>query len=168
MLAVAFCVFVVYPLVSLFIPRQGTVNSVSDLEKIYSQADRVTKVSFTNSITQKLPFYGPIHYRLILFKEPLIILNGQVNTNLLYAFINANTNTVFYWSGADNEFETGWPNPNLYPTTVWTNIVFKSEIPVDVVGVGTYVAGVEGEISLLSGTIKIRASSSDGPVSPNK
>lgn len=164
LLVLAFCVFVIYPVVSLFIPRQGTVNSVSDLQKIYRKADRITEASFTNAIVQKLPFDGPIHYRLILFKEPLLILKGTVNTNLLHAFISANTNTVFLWSGADNELETGWPD---YPA-IWTNIVFNSEIPVDIVGVGTYIAGVRGEIDLLSGSIKISSGSSDGPVSPRK
>lgn len=164
LLVVGFCVFVVYSVVSLFIPRQGTVNNVSDLKRIFRQADCVTEASFTNSIIQKLPFNGAIHYRLILFKEPLLVLRGGLNTNTLPAFIRANTNATFVWRGAGNEIEEGWPDAQAYPAAIWTNITFRSEIPVEVAGVGTYAAGVQGEIDLRSGSIAISSGSSDGPV----
>lgn len=38
LLIAAFGIFILYSVVSVFIPRQGTVTSVSELQKVYSKA----------------------------------------------------------------------------------------------------------------------------------
>ena len=151
LLAVALGIFVVYPIVSLFIPRHGTVARVLDLQKVYNKAGPRIAATFTNSLIQKFPFNGPIDWKLILFKDSIVYLNGKVDTNALHQFITSNPGTKFMWTGADNEFETGWPNSKDYATTTWTNIIFKTEVVA-----GPYGTCIQGNLDLCSGLVTLQ------------
>lgn len=150
-LAAAFGIFVVYSVVSLFIPRYGTAANVSDLKSVYAKVGGPIAASCTNSLIQQFPFDGPISWEIIFFKEPLILLNGKADTNRLHQFISSHPNTRFIWSGAGNEGEEGWPNGQDYPTTIWTNISFKTVLVIE-----GYDAVIEGQIDLRSriGTVR--------------
>jgi hypothetical protein len=162
-LAAAFGIFILYSVVSVFIPRHGTVASVSDLEKVYSKAGPQVTATFTNSLIQKFPFDGPIDWKLIRFKEPMVFLTGRVDTNALRQFIGDHATTKFLWSGANNENEEGWPSSKDYPTTTWTNIWFDA-----VWIVGGYEADIKGTIDFRTRMATIQSSGSDEPVNSNK
>lgn len=163
LLVVAFGIIVLYSVMSVFIPRKGTVTRVSDLEKVYSKAGPQVAATFTNSLIQKIPFDGPIDWKLILFKEPMMFLAGRVDTNALHQFIGDHASTRFLWSGAGNEIEEGWPSAKDYPTTTWTNISFDAAWVVE-----GYEADIQGTINFRTRMVTIRSSGSDEPVSPNK
>jgi hypothetical protein len=150
-LAVAFGIFVVYSAVSLFIPRYGTVASASDLKRVYAKVGGPIAASCTNSLIQQFPFDGPISWKIIFLKEPIVFLNGKADTNQLHQFISNHPDTRFLWSGVGNESEEGWPDGKAYPTTTWTNIWFKTVLIID-----GYDAVIEGQIDLQSrhGTIR--------------
>ena len=163
LLVTAFGVFVVYSVASVFIDRHGTVASVSDLQKVYGKAGPQIAATFTNSLIQHFPFDGPIDWKLILFKDPMVFLYGKVDTNALHQFISSHPDTRFLWSGAGNELEEGWPSGKEYATTTWTNIDFRSDEVVD-----GYGASIQGTIDFRSRTVRILSLGSDEPVSSNK
>jgi hypothetical protein len=138
--------------VSLFIPRHGTAASVADLKSVYHKAGPRIAATFTNSLIQKLPFAGPIDWRLMLFKDSMVFLSGKLDTNALHQFISSNPGTKFMWSGADNELEDGWPSGQEYITTTWTNICFKTELIA-----GPYGTCVQGALDLRSGMMTIQS-----------
>jgi hypothetical protein len=150
-LAAAFGIFIVYSVVSLFIPRYGTVASASDLKRVYAKVGGPIAASCTNSLIQQFPFDGPISWKIIFFKEPIVFLNGKTDTNRLHQFISSHPDTRFIWSGAGNEGEEGWPNGKDYPSTTWTNLWFKTVLVIE-----GYDAVIEGQIDLQSclGTIR--------------
>jgi hypothetical protein len=158
----AFGVFVVYSVASLFIPRYGTVASVSDLQKVYNKVRGPIATASTNSLIQHFPFDGPIGWKIIFFKDPMVFLSGRVATNRLHQFISSHPDTRFLWSGAGNESEEGWPSSKDYPSTTWTNIWFKTDWVVE-----GYSAVIEGKIDLQScvGTVQ---SWGGEPVNANK
>ena len=163
LLALAFGIFVVYSVLSVFIPRHGTVVSVSDLQKVYNKAGPQIAATFTNSLIQTFPFDGPIDWKLIFFKEPWVILTGKVDTNLLYQLISSHPDARFLWSGAGNEIEEGWPSGKEYAATAWTNIWFKTHKVVE-----GYDSVIEGKIDLRSCIGSVQSYGSDEPVSTNK
>jgi hypothetical protein len=145
-LVAAFGIFVVYSVVSVFIPRHGTVAHVSDLQAVYAKAGPSIGSTFTNSLLQKFPFEGPIDWKLIFFKDTALFLSGRVDTNGLHQFISSHPDTRFIWTGADSEVEEGWPSDKVWPTTTeWTNIWFKSEWTVE-----GYPTSIEGSVDLRS------------------
>jgi hypothetical protein len=73
------------------------VASVSDLQKVYSKAGQQIAATFTNSLIQKFPFDGPIEWKLIFFKDPMVFLYGKVATNALHSFIISHPGTRFLW-----------------------------------------------------------------------
>jgi hypothetical protein len=164
LLIVAFGLFVVYSVVSVFIPRHGTAASVSDLQKFYSKAGSEVAATFTNSLIQKFPFDGPVDWKLILFKEPVMFLTGRVDTNALHQFISDHATTTFLWKGAGNEAERGWPNAEDYPTTIWTNIWVNATWIIE----GGYEVAIRGNINLQTRMATISSSGSDGPVRSQK
>jgi hypothetical protein len=155
-----FGIFVVYLFIAEVITLHGTVTSVSDLQKVYGKGGRVVAATFTNSLIQKFPFDGPIDWKLIQFKEPIVFLTGRVDTNALRQFISDHATTRFLWSGAGNELEEGWPNAGVWPATTWTNIYFDSAWLVE----GGYEADIQGQIDFQKRMVTIRSSGSDGPV----
>jgi hypothetical protein len=161
-LAVAFGIFVVYSVVSVFIPRHGTVASVSDLKKVYDKVGGPIATAATNSLIQQFPFDGPIGWKIIFFKDTMVFLNGKVDTNRLHQFISSHPDTRFLWSGAGNESEEGWPSGKDYPTTTWTNIWFRSDWVVE-----GYEAMTEGRVDLRSCIVTFRSSGGE-PVSATK
>jgi hypothetical protein len=128
LLVAAFGIFVVYPVVSLFIPRHGEAARVSDLQKVFRKVGPEFEATFTNSLIQKFPFDGAIAWRLILFKEPFLSLSGRVDTNALRAFVSANSSTQFYWSGTNAAgqdcFADEWPTKEEHPSVNWTRMRF--------------------------------------------
>ena len=162
LLAGAFGVFIVYSTASLFIPRYGTVGGVSELPKVYGKVGWPIATASTNSLIQQFPFDGPIGWRIIFFKEPMVFLSGRVATNRLHQFITSHPDTRFLWSGAGNEGEEGWPSSREYPSTRWTNIWFKTDWVVD-----GYGGAIEGNIDLQSCTGTIQTFGGD-PVSSHK
>jgi hypothetical protein len=164
LLIVAFGIFVFYSVGSLFIPRHGRVANVSDLRKVYGKGGRVVAATFTNSLIQSFPFDGPVEWRLILFKEPMVFLSGKVDTNVLPRFIRDHAPARFIWSGAHNEIEEGWPDASAWPRTTWTNVYFDSNWLVE----GGYAAGIQGWIDVQKSMVTIRSSGSDGPVTNPK
>ena len=128
LLVAAFGIFVVYPVVSLFIPRHGEVSHVSDLQKTFTEAGTEIEATFTNSIIQKFPFDGTITWRLTLVKDPFLSLDGRVDTNALRKFISANSGTQFFWSGTDASNQDWnadeWPTKEDYPSVKWTTMRF--------------------------------------------
>ena len=163
LLVVAFGIFVVYSVVSVFIPRHGTVASVSDLQKVYNEAGTQIAATFTNSLVQRFPFDGPVDWKFIRFKEPWVILTGRVDTNALHQFISSHPDTRFIWSGAGSELEEGWPSAKDYPTATWTNIWFRRDGVVE-----GYESTIEGKIDLRSCIVTVQSYGSDQPVSANK
>jgi hypothetical protein len=163
LLVAAFGIFVVYSVISVFIPRHGTVTNISDLQKVYSKGGSQVAATFTNSLIQKFPFDGVIDWKLILFKEPMMFLTGRVDTNALHQFISDHSTTKFLWSGSGGEVEEGWPSVKDYPTTTWTNIFFDAPWVVE-----GYEADIHGTIDFQSRTVTIRSSGSDEPVNSNK
>lgn len=128
LLVAAFGIFCVYSVVSLFIPRHGETTRVSDLRSAFSKAGPEIEAVFTNSLIQKFPFEGAIEWRLILFKEPILSLDGRVNTNALRPFVSTNAGTQFFWSGTDGTNKDGfageWPTKEEYPSVNWTSMSF--------------------------------------------
>ena len=129
LLFAAFVIFVVCPVVSLFIPRTGEAGHASDLQKAFREGGPWIEASFTNSLIQKFPFDGAIAWRLTFLKEPFLSLSGRVNTNALRAFVSANSGTRFYWSGRDAAGQNwvaddGWPTKEEYPSVNWTSMIF--------------------------------------------
>jgi hypothetical protein len=126
----AFGIFIIYPVVSLFIPRQGTVTSVSDLPRVFSKAGPQFAAAFTNSLIQKFPFDGPIDWKLSLFKDPMGSLSGRVDTNALHKFVTDNSGTKFRWLGTytNGEIEDAddWPTKDEYPSVCWKSITFDT------------------------------------------
>ncbi|MGC9943032.1 MAG: hypothetical protein ABSE48_14470 [Verrucomicrobiota bacterium] len=124
----AFVIFCVCSVVSLFIPRHGEAAHVSDLRSAFSKAGPEIEAIFTNSLIQKFPFDGTIEWRLTLFKDPYLSLDGRVDTNALRTFVSAHSGTQFYWSGTDdtnqNWFADEWPTKKKYPSVTWTSITF--------------------------------------------
>jgi len=163
LLVAAFGIFVIYFVVSVFIPRHGAVINISDLQKVYNKAGPQVAATFTNSLIQKFPFDGPIDWKLILFKEPMVFLSGRVDTNALHQFISDHPTTRFLWSGAGSKIEEGWPSDKDYPTTTWTNIFFDASWAVE-----GYKADIQGTIDVRSRMVMIRSSGSDEPVSSNR
>ncbi len=162
LLVVAFGVFVIYSVSSLFIPRYGTVASVSGLRKVYDKVGGPIATASTNSLIQQFPFDGPIGWKIIFFKDTMVFLNGKVDTNRLHQFISSHSDTRFLWSGAGNESEEGWPSGKDYPTTTWTNIWFRSDWVVE-----GYEAMTEGRVDLRSCIVTFRSSGGE-PVSATK
>jgi hypothetical protein len=128
LLVVAFGIFVVYSVVSLFIPRYGTVASVSDLQKAYNKVGGPIAATFTNSIIQQFPFDGPIGWKVIFFKDPMVFLNGKVNTDALHKFVSDNPAAQIFWSGVDANGRDwsadSWPSTSEYPTVTWKTMTF--------------------------------------------
>jgi hypothetical protein len=116
LLVAAFGIFCVYSVASLFIPRHGEAARVSDLQRAFSKAGPEIAAVFTNSLIQKFPFDGVIEWRLILFKDPMLSLDGQVDTNALPEFISANPGTEFLDSGTTMMF--GTPHTNQYGAVI--------------------------------------------------
>lgn len=128
-LVAVFVIFCLYSVVSLFIPRHGEVTRVSDLRSAFSKAGPEIESIFTNSLIQNFPFDGTIEWRLILFKDPVLSLDGRVDTNALRKFVSAHTaDTKFFWSGTDgtnqNWFADEWPTREEYPSVNWTSMTF--------------------------------------------
>jgi hypothetical protein len=130
LLVAAFGIFCVYSVVSLFIPRHGEATHVSDLRSAFSKAGPEIEAVFTNSLIQKFPFDGTIEWRLTLFKEPFLSLDGRVDTNSLRTFVSANSGTQFYWLGADTNGHDWsadeWPTKDEYPSVHWKSIMFRT------------------------------------------
>ncbi|MEJ0090754.1 MAG: hypothetical protein WDM80_13550 [Limisphaerales bacterium] len=128
LLVAGFGSFVVYGVISLFIPRHGEAIHVSELKKAFSKAGPEIEAAFTNSLIQKFPFSGTIVWRLTLLKDPFLTLDANVDPNALRAFIAANSGTQFFWSGTDgsnqNWFADEWPTKEEYPLVNWTSISF--------------------------------------------
>ena len=162
-LVMAFGIFVVYSIVSAVMTRQGTMANVSELQKVYSQAGPLVAATFTNSLIQKFPFDGPIGWKLIKFPDPMVFLTGRVDTNGLRQFISDHATTRFWWVGAGNETEEGWPSNKDYATTTWTNIWFEAMWVV-----GGYDANIRGNIDFRTRMVTIESTSSDEPVRSNK
>ena len=122
LLVAVFGVFVVL-VVSFFIPRHGEAARVSDLQTAFRKAGPAIEAVFTNSLIQKFPFDGAIEWRLILFKDPFLSLDGRVDTNSLRTFIRANSGTQFYWSGTDSSGKEWsadeWPAEDEHPSAHW-------------------------------------------------
>jgi len=53
------------------------------LQKVYGKVGGPIASTFTNSLIQQFPFDGPIDWKIIFFKEPMVFLNGRVDTNAL-------------------------------------------------------------------------------------
>jgi hypothetical protein len=163
-LVAGFGVFIVYSVASAFIPRHGSVASASDLRKVYDKVGGSIAATSTNSLIQQFPFDGPIGWRIIFFKDPMVFLNGKVDTNGLRKFISGHPDTTFIWTGAGSELEEGWPSDNVcWPTTTeWTNIWFTTELVVD-----GYGACIEGNVDCRSRIVTFR-SAGGWPVSATK
>ena len=82
-LAVVIGTGVLYCIWMVFIPHRGTVNSVPMLQKVYGKVGGPIASTFTNSLIQQFPFDGPIDWKIIFFKEPMVFLNGRVDSNAL-------------------------------------------------------------------------------------
>ena len=149
LLVVAFGIFGVYSVLSLFIDRHGTAGSVSDLQKVYNKAGSRIAATFTNSLIQKFPFDGPIDWKLIFFKDPMVFLYAKVDTNSLHQFISSHPDTRFLWSSVSGEVEEGWPSSKDYPGVKWTNIMFQTGHD------SLYGAAIDGTIELLSRDVVI-------------
>ena len=124
----AFAVFILYSVGSLFIPRHGEATRVSDLRRPFSKAGPAIEAIFTNSLIQKFPFDGPIAWRLVLFKEPMLSISGRADTNALRAFVSAHPGTQFMWTGTDaaggNWLADEWPTTEEYPSVDWKTMKF--------------------------------------------
>jgi len=148
LLIAAFGIFVLYSVVSLFIPRHGTVTSVSDLPRVFSKAGPQFAATFTNSLIQKFPFDGPIHWKLVLFKDPWGYLNGRVDTNALHKFVTDNSGTQFRWFGTytngDEEDADDWPSKDEYPSVFWKSITFGTP------HTNEYTAVIDGTLDIVS------------------
>ena len=151
LLVAALGIFVVWPVVSLFIPREGTAARPSDLRAVGAKAGTRIASTLTNSLIQKFPFDGPIEWKLIFIKDTAVFLSGKVDTNGLHQFVSSHPDTRFIWSGAGIELEEGWPSSNDYPTTRWTNIWFKTAW--DFKGCGT---SIEGTVDCQSCRVNFR------------
>jgi hypothetical protein len=151
LLLVAFGIFVLCGVVSIFIPRHGTAAHVSDLQTVCAKAGPGFTSTFTNSFVQKFPFDGPIDWKLIFFKDTALFLSGRVDTNKLEQFIISQPDTKFDWSGVDNAFEEGWPSAKDYPTTTWTNIWFRKEWKFE-----GYPMSIEGTVDIQSDSVTFR------------
>jgi hypothetical protein len=127
-LIAAFAIFVFCTVVSVFIPRHGQATHVSDLKGAFSKAGPWVEATFTNSLIQSFPFDGGIEWRLTLFKDPFLSLNGRVDTNALLKFVRANPDTRFFWSGTGSNGQNwsadGWPTKEEYPSVNWTTMSF--------------------------------------------
>jgi hypothetical protein len=152
LLVVAIASFVVYSVLSLFIPRYGAVANVSDLRNIYAKVGGPIAAVATNSLIQQFPFDGPISWRIILFKDPIVFLNAKTDTNRLHQFISNHPDTTFLWSGAGGEVEDGWPAGSHYPSTTWTNIWFEKDWVVE-----GYEVNTEGKVDLRSCMVSFRS-----------
>ena len=128
LLVVAFGVFWLYSVVSLFIPRHGEASRVSDLQRAFSKAGPEIEATFTNSLIQKFPFAGAIAWRLTFLKDPFLSLDGRVDTNVLRTFVTANSGTQFFWDGTDASnqswFADEWPTKEEYPSVKWMSMSF--------------------------------------------
>jgi len=149
-LAVAFGIFVVYSVLSVFIPRHGTVASVSDLQRVFNKAGPEIAVTFTNSLVQKFPFEGKVKWELGFFKMPYVTMSGKVDTNALRQFVSDHPSTLFAWSGVDKNGQNwgsgeNWPSAEENATITWHSVSFK----VDPAG-GGYAAVIQGEVEFPS------------------
>jgi len=128
LLIAAFGIFCLYSVVSLFIPRHGEAARLSDLRSAFSKAGPGIEAVFTNSLIQEFPFTGPIAWRLTFLKDPLLSLDGRVDTNALHKFVSDNAGTQFIWSGTDisgqNWSADEWPTEERYSSVTWTRIIF--------------------------------------------
>jgi len=161
-LAVALGLNVLYCVWLVFVPHRGTVTNISALQKIYNKVGGPIAATFTNSLIQQFPFDGPIEWKVIYFKDPMVFLNGKVDTNRMHQFVSSHPDTRFLWSGAGGEIEEGWPSGKDYPTTTWTNIWFKREWVVE-----GYGACIEGRVDFRSCIVSFRSSGGE-PVSATK
>ncbi len=128
LLGAGFLIFVVCPIVSLFIPRYGEATRVSDLQRAFGKAGPEIEATFTNPLIQSFPFEGAIEWRLTFFKDPFLSLDGRADTNALRTFVSANSGTQFYWSGTDTNGQDRsvdeWPTKDDYPSVHWKSIMF--------------------------------------------
>lgn len=152
-LFIAACgIFVVYPVVSLFIPRHGEATRVSDLHRVFRKAGPEFEAAFTNSLIQKFPFDGSIAWRLILFKEPFMSLSGRVNTNALRAFVSGNSSTQFYWSGTNAAgqdcFADEWPTKEENTSVNWTSMRFGTP------HTNQFGAVIDGTVDIVSNRVR--------------
>jgi hypothetical protein len=127
-LAVVIGTGVLYCIWMVFIPHRGTVNSVPMLQKVYGKVGGPIASTFTNSLIQQFPFDGPIDWKIIFFKEPMVFLNGRVDTNALHKFVSDNPAGQISWSGVDTNGRDwsadSWPSASDYPAVTWKTISF--------------------------------------------
>jgi hypothetical protein len=120
----------------------------------------VVATAFTNSLIRDFPFDGPVEWRLILFKEPMVFLNGRVNTNALRRFVADQEEGVFPWSGSRDDKQDGGRDAETWSEAIRTGMVFRSAWIVE----GGYEASIQGEIDVRDWTVKFQCGGSDGPV----
>jgi hypothetical protein len=125
---------------------------------VYNKAGTEVGSTFTNSLIQTFPFDGPINWQFSLFKDPFVILTGKIDTNKLHQFIVDNPSTRFFWEGvgnnSENYSEEGWPDAKTYPTTTWTNVIFRFP-DLEATNVEEYSAVIDGRMNLLLNTAQI-------------
>jgi hypothetical protein len=159
-LSAAYVVFLVFGMGYYFWPRHGTVAKVADLRKVFDQSGPVVATALTNSLIRDFPFDGPVEWRLILFKEPMVFLNGRVNTNALRRFVADQEEGVFPWSGSRDDQQDGGRDAESWAEAIRTRMVFQSAWIVE----GGYEASIHGEIDVRDWTVKFHCGGSDGPV----
>lgn len=148
LLVTAFGIFIIYPIVSLFIPRHGEVGHISELQNTFREAGAEIEATFTNSLIQRFPFDGPITWRLTFMKDPFLSLHGRVDTNALRAFVSTNSGTQFFWSGTDTAGHDWaadeWPTKEEYPSVNWTRMGFRTS------DTNQFTAVIEGTFDMVS------------------
>lgn len=162
LILVAICGIVAgFSILSVFLPRHGTVASVSDLQRVFNKAGPEIAVTFTNSLIQKFPFAGEIKWELGYFKVPHVTLSGKVDTNALRQFVVGHPSTLFAWSGADQKGQNwgtaeSWPLGGENSRITWRSVSFK----LDPAGGGS-AAVIQGDVDFLSCMGKVTSSSPD-------
>ncbi|HKW29422.1 MAG TPA: hypothetical protein VJT54_08810 [Verrucomicrobiae bacterium] len=151
LLLVVVCgIFVVCSVLSVLIPRHGTVASVSDLQRVFNKAGPEIAVTFTNTLIQKFPFVGKVNWELGFFKMSYVTLSGKVDTNAFHQFVSEHPSTLFVWSGIDKNGKNwgsaeNWPSGKGETAITWHSVSFKA----DPVGGGN-AAVIQGEVQFPS------------------
>ena len=134
----------------------GTAKSIPEMAKIYKKAGVLISATYTNSLVQEFPFDGKIDWQLQFIAEPLLILNGNINSNGFHSMILKNQSTRFFWTGIDKDGKEISPDGNFSTEAesrevVWRQMFFKATQKVQ-----GYEACIEGSVDFASGVAVLK------------